>query len=289
MDELAEHFEIHRSQLHALAYRMLGSSGEVEDAVQETWLRLARVDVDEIENLGGWLTTVLSRICLDALRSRASRREELVVEDRDDADLREDVDPEREAVLVDSVGRALLVVLDRLGPDERVAFVLHDLFAVPFDEIAPIVGRTTSTTKKLASRARHRVQGASSVPAPELAHHREVVQAFLAASRAGDLDAILAVLAPDVVRRADAAALPSGRAREVRGARTAAEEIAVFGANARFAAPALIDGDVGIVVAPRGRLRLALVVSVDGDRIAAYELVADPERLHALELAVLDG
>ncbi|HEY7134849.1 MAG TPA: sigma factor-like helix-turn-helix DNA-binding protein, partial [Acidimicrobiia bacterium] len=239
-----------------------------------------------IENLGGWLTTVLSRVCLDALRSRTSRREELV--DDHDADLEADVDPEGEAMLVDSVGRALLVVLDRLGPDERVAFVLHDLFAVPFEEVAPIVGRTPSTTKKLASRARQRVQGTSTVPAHDLAGHRAIVEAFLAASRAGDLDAILAVLAPDVVRRADPAALPSGRAREVRGARTVAEEIAVFGANARFAAPALVDGDVGIVVAPRGRLRMALVISIDGDRIAAYELVADPGRLRTLRLAVLD-
>jgi RNA polymerase sigma-70 factor (ECF subfamily) len=286
-EEVAARFEAHRARLHAVAYRMLGSSIEAEDAVQETWLRLARVDADEIENLSGWLTTVLSRVCLDTLRSRAARREELV--DDHDADLEADVDPEGEAVLVDSVGRALLVVLGRLGPDERVAFVLHDLFAVPFDEIGPIVGRTTSTTKKLASRARQRVRGTSTVPARDLARHRAVVEAFLAASRAGDLDAILAVLAPDVVRRADPAALPSGRAREVRGARTVAEEIAVFGANARFASPALVDGDVGIVVAPRGRLRLALVVSVDGDRITAYDLVADPERLRALELAVLDG
>jgi RNA polymerase sigma-70 factor (ECF subfamily) len=289
-ERVAERFETHRSRLHAVAYRMLGSSGEAEDAVQETWLRLARAEVGQIDNLGGWLTTVLSRICLDALRVRASRREELVGDgSSDDADLGQDVDPEREAVLVDSVGRALLVMMDRLGPDERVAFVLHDLFAVPFDEIAPIVRRTTPTTKKLASRARQRLQGASSVPAPELARHRHLVEAFLAASRAGDLEAILTVLAPDVVRRADPAALPSGRAREVRGARTVAEEIAVFGANARFAAPALVGGDVGIVVAPYGRLRAALVVTVDGDRIAAYELVADPERLRALELAVLDG
>jgi RNA polymerase sigma-70 factor (ECF subfamily) len=285
-EEVAQRFETHRPRLHAVAYRMLGASGEAEDAVQETWLRLARVDADEIENLGGWLTTVLSRVCLDALRSRTSRREELV--DDHDADLEADVDPEGEAMLVDSVGRALLVVLDRLGPDERVAFVLHDLFAVPFEEVAPIVGRTPSTTKKLASRARQRVQGTSTVPAHDLAGHRAIVEAFLAASRAGDLDAILAVLAPDVVRRADPAALPSGRAREVRGARTVAEEIAVFGANARFAAPALVDGDVGIVVAPRGRLRMALVISIDGDRIAAYELVADPGRLRTLRLAVLD-
>ncbi|HEX5117441.1 MAG TPA: sigma-70 family RNA polymerase sigma factor [Pseudonocardiaceae bacterium] len=278
MDGLAERFEAHRGTLRAVAYRMLGSVAEADDAVQETWLRLSRVDADTVDNLGGWLRTVLSRVCLDVLRARESRRE---VPTRDD--LAPD-DPEREAVLADSVGRALLVVLDRLGHAERVAFVLHDMFAVPFDEIAPIVGRTPVAAKKLASRARSRVRGAPAVPGDELARQRRVVDAFLAASRAGDVDAVLAVLSPDVVRRADP--MP-GRATEVRGARQVAREIAVFGRNARYAEVALVGGAVGIVVAPAGRLTVALACTVDGDRIAGYDLVTDPDRLRALDVAVL--
>jgi RNA polymerase sigma factor (sigma-70 family) len=289
-EELAARFEAHRGQLRAVAYRMLGSPGEADDAVQETWLRLGRVDADEVRNLGGWLRTVLSRVCLDMLRTRAARREELVGQRPAGAGSEPAAaeDPEREAVLVDSVGRALLVVLGTLTPAERVAFVLHDMFAVPFDEIAPVVGRSSVTTKKLASRARQRLRGTPAVPAEELARHRRVVEAFLAAARAGDLDAVLAVLAPDAVRRADPAALPPGRPVEVRGARAVAEEVAVFGRNARFAAPALVDGAVGIVVAPRGRLWLALLVTVEDDKVAGYELVADPARLRRLDLAVLD-
>jgi RNA polymerase sigma-70 factor (ECF subfamily) len=284
-DELAARFEEHRPRLHAVAYRMLGSRAEADDAVQETWLRLANADAGEIDNLGGWLRTVVSRICIDHLRARASRREDAVPVPERAADA---PGPEEEAELVDSVGRALLVVLDRLGPDERAAFVLHDLFAVPFDEVAPVVGRSTATTKKLASRARQRVRGAPVVDAGELARHRPVVEAFLAASRVGDIDAVLAVLAPDVVRRADAVAIPAGRPLEVRGERTVAGEVVVFGANARFAAPALVDGQVGIVVAPGGRLTAALTFTVDDDRISAYELIADPTRLERLDLAVLD-
>ncbi len=291
-DWLAARFESHRGHLLAVAYRMLGSLGEAEDAVQESWLRLSRVEADGIGNLAAWLTTVVSRVCLDMLRSRRSRAEELVgqqVSDRvGEADRSVD-DPEQEAVLVDSVGRALLVVLDRLAPAERLAFVLHDLFAVPFDQIAPIVERTPVTTKKLASRARQRVRGASALPDAELAQHREVVEAFLAASRGGDLRALLTVLAPDVVRRADPALLPPGAPVVVRGAAAVARETMVLGRRARWAEPALVNGAVGILVAPQGRLLLVLTVEVRGDQVAGYEVIADPARLPLLDLSVLPG
>lgn len=287
-DELAARFEGHRDRLKDVAYRMLGSAAEAEDAVQETWLRLARVDADDVANLGGWLTTVVSHVCLDMLRSRGSRREEPVGDDvAGHPDLASDADPEQEAVLVDSVGRALLVVLDRLAPAERVAFVLHDMFAVPFDEIAPVVDRSTVTTKKLASRARRKIRGGRTASPADVARHRRLVEAFLAAARDGDIDSVLAVLAPDVVRRADRAAVPDGRPTEVRGAGTVAGEIAAFGEAATFAAPAFVDGAVGLVVAPYGRLRLAIAVTFAGDRIAGYELIADPARLERLEVAVL--
>ncbi len=289
-DRLSDRFETHRDHLRVIAYRMLGSLSEADDAVQEAWLRLVRVDINRVENLGGWLRTVVSRVCLDMLRSRQSRREELFglqVPD-ESRDPGRGSDPEQEALLVESVGRALLVVLHTLGPAERVAFVLHDMFGVPFDEIAPIMGRSSVATKKLASRARHRVRGTPAMGGAELARHRHVVEAFLAASRAGDVGAVVAVLAPDVVRRADRAALPSGRATEVRGARAVAEEIVVFGRNSRFAELALVNGAVGIVVAPRGRLRLALTVTIEHEKIVGYELIADPRRLQQLTLAVLD-
>ncbi|MGW7640473.1 sigma-70 family RNA polymerase sigma factor [Streptomyces decoyicus] len=294
MDEqhrLAERFETHRSHLRAVAYRMLGSLSDADDAVQEAWLRLSRVDSNAVENLAGWLTTVVSRLCLDMLRSRTSRREEPVGQHVPDAvqDAGDGSGPEPEALLVDSVGRALLVVLDTLAPAERVAFVLHDMFAVPFDRIAPLVERSPVTTKKLASRARHKVQGTPAVPAADLARQRKVVDAFLAASRGGDLDALLAVLAPDVVRRADPAALPPGAATEVRGAHSVAEGTLVFGRRSRFAAPALVNGTVGIVVAPRGRLLLALTLTVEGEKVTEYEVIADPARLRQLDLAVLDA
>ncbi|GHH73159.1 DNA-directed RNA polymerase sigma-70 factor [Streptosporangium violaceochromogenes] len=290
-DELAERFETHRDHLRAVAYRMLGSLGEAEDAVQEAWLRLSRVDAGEIENLAGWLRTVVSRLCLDMLRSRELRREEPVGQQVSDEipDADDGSDPEREALLAESVGRALLVVLDTLVPVERIAFVLHDMFAVPFDQIAPIVERSPGTTKKLASRARHKVRGTPVLPAAELTRHRHIVEAFLAASRGGDLNALLAVLAPGVVRRADPAALPPGALTEARGARAVAEETLVFGRRARFAAVALVNGVVGVVVAPRGRLLLALTVMVEGERIAGYEVIADPARLRRLDLAVLDA
>ncbi|WP_433653843.1 sigma-70 family RNA polymerase sigma factor [Nocardia sp. CA-128927] len=286
-DMLARRFETHRGHLRAVAYRMLGSVSEADDAVQEAWLRLARQDSDEVDNLVGWLTTVVSRICLDMLRTRASRREEPIYLLAELGDTAYDSDPEHEAVLIDSVGRALLVVLDTLGPDERVAFVLHDLFAVPFDQIAPIVGRTTATTKKLASRARQRAQGETTATATELAEQRHVVEAFLTAARGGNLDALLAVLAPDVVRVADPAALPAGMAAIVRGAQAVAKETVLLQRRSRVAALALMNGAVGIVVAPHGKLLLALVVTVRDDRVTGYEVIADPTRLRALHLAVL--
>ncbi|MEU8920875.1 sigma-70 family RNA polymerase sigma factor [Kitasatospora sp. NPDC048545] len=287
-ERTAVRFEAERGRLRAVAQRMLGSTGEAEDAVQEAWLRLVRTDPAEIDNLPGWLTTVVSRICLDLLRARAARREEATGDALPDA-AGAGADPEREALLVESVGRALLVVLDRLGPAERVAFVLHDGFAVPFEQIAPIVGRSPVAAKKLASRARQRVRGTAALPPEPLAGHRRVVEAFLAAARDGDLAGLLAVLAPDVVRRADPAALPPGRSPVARGAATVARETAVLGRRARHGAVALVDGVPGILIAPGGRLWLVLRVAVADGRVSGYEVVADPARLAALDLAVLPG
>jgi len=289
-DRLAERFEAHRSHLRAVAYRMLGSLSEADDAVQEAWLRLSRSDTSSVENLAGWLTRVVGRVCLDMLRSRTSRREEPLDPQQPGPIVngQSERDPEQEALLADSVGLALLVVLDRLAPAERVAFVLHDLFAVPFDQIAPIVERTPTATKKLASRARHRVQGAAPSPDTDLARQRHLIVAFLAATRGGDLNTLLAVLDPDVVRRADRAALPAGPA-ELWGAQAVAEETRVFSRRARSARLALVDGTVGIVVAPRGRLLLALSLTIKDDKITEIDVIADPSRLHQLDLAVLSN
>lgn len=281
MDKLAG-FEAQRTRLRAVAYRLLGSAAEADDAVQETWLRLHRTD--GIDNLAAWLTTVVSRVCLDMLRAR---REDPVAELPDRP--WDGAEPAEEAELADDVGRAMLVVLDRLAPAERVAFVLHDLFALPFDRIAPILDRTTVASKKLASRARHRVHAAPDATATDVTAHRAVVEAFLSAARGGDLAALLAVLAPDVVRHADPAVLPAGAATVSRGAATVAGETVVFGRRARFAATALIDGAVGIVVARQGHLALALTVTVHGNRISRYDVIADPARLRALQVAVLPG
>jgi RNA polymerase sigma-70 factor (ECF subfamily) len=287
-DRLAERFEAHRSHLRAVAYRMLGSLSEADDAVQEAWLRLSRSDTSSVENLAGWLTRVVGRVCLDMLRSRTSRREEPLDPQQPGPIVngQSDRDPEQEALLADSVGLALLVVLDRLAPAERVAFVLHDLFAVPFDQIAAIVERTPTATKKLASRARHRVQGAAPSPDTDLTRQRHLVDAFLTATRGGDFNTLLAVLDPDVVRRADRAALPAGPA-ELRGAQAVAEETRVFSRRARSARLVLVDGTVGIVVAPRGRLLLALSLTIKDDKITEIDVIADPSRLHQLDLAVL--
>jgi RNA polymerase sigma-70 factor (ECF subfamily) len=288
-DRLAERFESHRSHLRALAYRMLGSLTESDDAVQEAWLRLSRTDTSNVENLAGWLTTVVARVCLDMLRSRTSRREEPLGWQVPEPVVNghRETDPEHEALVADSVGPALLVVLDRLAPAERVAFVLHDLFAVPFNEIAPIVERSATAAKKLASRARHRLHGTATSPAADLARHRQVVDLFLAATRGGDINALLGVLAPDVVRRADRTVLPAGAATELRRARAVAEETVTNAPRARYAQPALVDGTVGLVVAPRGQLLVVLRLTIKEDKIAEIDVIADPARLDQLDLAVL--
>src|SRR5215212_3572001 len=294
-DWLAERFEEQRGHLRAVAYRMLGSLSEADDAVQEAWLRLSRTDTSNVENLGGWLTTVVGRISLDMLRSRTSRREEPL-----DAQVPERTvsrtdsgDPEQEALLADSVGLALLVVLETLAPPERLAFVLHDMFAVPFDEIAPIVGRSPDAARQLASRARRRVhgiggrEGADLVPAANLTRQRDVVDAFLAAARGGDFEALLAVLDPDVVLRSDRGALPAGAPREIRGAAAVARRAVVGGARA--AQPALVNGAVGVIVAPRGRLLMVLDFTIRDGKIVAIDAIADPERVRQLDLAMLTG
>jgi RNA polymerase sigma factor (sigma-70 family) len=287
---LAERFEANRTHLRAVAYRMLGSLSEADDAVQEAWLRLSRSEPNGVENLGGWLTTVVARVCLDMLRSRKTRREEPLGAHVPEpiANREGGTDPEREAILADSVGLALLVVLDRLAPAERLAFVLHDMFAVPFDEVARIVGRTPTAARQLASRARRRVRGASTAPATDFTRQRDVVDAFLAALRSGDLDALLAVLDPDVVVRADETAARPGAPREVRGARAWARQALAFSRGARAARPALVNGAVGVVVAPRGRLFRVLRFTVARGKIVQVDVIADPARLGQLDLSVLD-
>jgi RNA polymerase sigma-70 factor (ECF subfamily) len=292
-ERLAECFEEQRGQLLAVAYRMLGSVGEAEDAVQEAWLRLARIQPAEVGNLPAWLRTVVTRLCLDMLRSRKARREDLTGEVPEDCVLpggrpRPGGDPEEEALLADSVSRALLLVLDALEPAERIALVLHDMFAVPFGQIAPIVERTPAATKKLASRARHKVHGTATVSAAGLARQRTVVSEFLAAARAGDLAGVLAVLDPDVVRTADQAALPPGVPAIVRGARAVAEGTVLLAARAQLAELALVNGQVGAIVAPGGRLRFALTFTVEGNRITEYTVIAAPDRLSILSLGVLE-
>ncbi|KOG45776.1 RNA polymerase sigma 70 [Streptomyces virginiae] len=287
---LTERFEEHRSHLRAVSYRMLGSLAEADDAVQETWLRLSRSDISEVENLGGWLTTVVSRVCLNMLRSRASRREDSMdAYPTDPAGSREDtVDPEQEAVMADSVGLALLVVLDRLAPAERLAFVLHDLFAVPFDEIAPMIEKTPAATRQLASRARRRVKGAPLVPEADLTRRRHVVEAFLAATRGGNFDALVTLLHPDVVLRADTAVVPTPAPILLRGAVTVATNAMAAMQRAQATAPALVDGTVGLAMAPLGRLFLVLGFTIEDGLITEIDIMAEPERLGALELAALD-
>jgi RNA polymerase sigma factor (sigma-70 family) len=289
-DYLAEQFEAHRAHLRAVAYRMLGSVTEADDALQESWLRLSRSDPSRIENLGGWLTTVVGRVCLDMLRSRRSRREEPLgphvpepIVSREDG-----VDPEHEALLADSMGLALLVVLETLAPPERLAFVLHDMFGVPFDEIAPIVGRSPAAARQLASRARRRVQQDAPEPDADVARQREVVDAFLAAARGGDFEALLELLDPDVVLRVDRGAVrPAGR--EVRGATAVLEQVLSDAGGARFARPALVNGTAGFVVAPRGRPVAVAGFTVADGKVVEIDLLADPERLRRLDMTVLDG
>jgi RNA polymerase sigma factor (sigma-70 family) len=281
-------FEQHRAHLAAVAYRMLGSVPEAEDAVQEAWLRMDRADVTDVQNMRGWLTTVVARICLDMLRSRTARPEQPL--DGTVASPRmatsESVDPEQQALLADSVGAALLVILQRLSPAERLAFVLHDMFDLPFAEIAPILRRSENTAAQLAARARRRVRGRTPDPATDLVRQRQLVDAFLTAARDGDFGSLLAALDTDVVLRVDATA--AGSATTIRGAQAVAANARAFSANARFAEPALVDGAVGIVVAPGGRLALVLRFGVVGDKITAIDIEADPNRLQRLELAVLD-
>jgi RNA polymerase sigma-70 factor (ECF subfamily) len=292
MDEkrfLAQRFETHRPHLQAVAYRMLGSRNEAEDAIQEAWLRISRSDTGDITNLGGWLATVVARICLDMLRSRRSRREEPLGTSVPSltAGEQSSIDPERDAILAESVGLALLVVLQKLAPAERVAFVLHDMFNVPFEDIASIVGRSPAAARQLASRARRRVTGGTATDAAaDRARQRKVLDAFLAASRNSDFTALLAVLDPDVVFRADDAAVRLGGASEVRGAVNVARS---FMGRAQAARPALIDGALGVVVAPNWRLMLVLDIAITKGRIVEVSAIADPERLRRLDLAVLDG
>jgi RNA polymerase sigma factor (sigma-70 family) len=289
-DSLAAQFEDNRSHLRAVAYRMLGSLAEADDAVQEAWLKLSRSDAGGIDNLGGWLTTVVARVCLDMLRSRNARREDPLEEHVDappPAVKSRALDPEQETVLAESVGLALLVVLDTLAPAERISFVLHDLFAVSFDEIANIVGRSPAAVRQLASRARRRIQGADTASGADLAGQRKVVDAFLAALRTRDFQALVAVLDPNVVVTADAVAQPVEAMREIRGAENWAKGAITAARGARAAQPALIDGAVGLVIAPQGRLFRALRFTLAEGKIAAVEVIGDPERLRHLDLAIL--
>jgi RNA polymerase sigma-70 factor (ECF subfamily) len=290
-DRLADRFEEERTHLRAVAYRMLGSLSEADDAVQEAWLRLSRIDAGGVENLRAWLTTVVARVCLNMLRSRRSRREEpLDVHVPEPIVSRADgVDPEHEALLADSVGLALLVVLETLSPAERLAFVLHDMFAVPFDEIAPIVDRSPAAARQLASRARRRVQGAGPSPDPDLQQQRRVVEAFFAAARDGDFEALVAVLDPDVVLRSDGGALRPSASILVRGAREVAGRAMTFAGLSPFVRPALVNGAAGVVVAPRGRPFAVMGFTVAGGRIVAIHALSDPERLERLDLTALDG
>jgi RNA polymerase sigma factor (sigma-70 family) len=287
-DWLADRFEASRAHLRAVAYRMLGSTAEAEDAIQECWLRVSRVDTVVVENPEGWLTTVIARICLNILRSRKSRREESLEEDAAPSALADSLhrDPQDEALLAESVGLALLVVLERLAPAERVAFVLHDVFGVSFDEIATIVERTPAAARQLASRARRRVRGRQAPEKANLSMQRRTVEAFLSALRSGDIEGLLGVLDPDVVRRADETAVPPGAARELRGAEAVAKEVLAYVRTARMARPVLVDNAMGFVVAPRGRLRIAVRCTVREEKIAAMDVIADPDRLRKLKLAV---
>ena len=291
-DWLADQFEENRAHLRAVAYRMLGSTTEAEDAVQEAWLRLSRTDMAGVQNLGGWLTTVVGRVCLDMLRSRKSRREELMDDQVDVAEPaigREDqADPEHQAVLADSVGIALLIVLETLEPSERLAFVLHDLFGVSFDEIAPIVGRTSVAARQLASRARRRIQGAAPSGAVDAARQREIVEAFLAASREGNLQRLLSLLDPDVVLRADASVVRRPRAAMVPEVYGAPEVAAAFAGRAQGAQLALLDGAPGAIWSAGGRPLAAFVFKLVGDKIVGIDMIGDADHLKQLDIVLLN-
>src|ERR1041385_9225503 len=288
-EQLEQLFESERDHLRAVAYRMLGSTTEADDAVQETWLRLNRSDADAIENLGGWLTTVTARVCLDMLRSRKSRREESFETELAEpiADSSQGTNPEQEALLADSVGVALLVVLDTLTPAERLAFVMHDMFDVSFEEIASVIGRSPQAARQLASRARRRVRGADKVQRTDRSRERKVVDSFLTALRAGDFEGLLAVLDPDVLVRVDIPGRP-GAPTEVRGAANWAKGAVAFSRLVRAVQPALVDGAPGLVFAPGGRLTRVLTFKIAGGRIVEFEVIANPERLEQLNLSVLN-
>ncbi len=292
-ERLAERFEEHRPHMGAVAYRMLGSVSEAEDAVQEAWIRLSRTDVSDIDNLRGWLTTVVARVCLDMLRTRASRREDpLDVHVPDPIIARAigpgDEGPEADAVLADSVGLALLVVLEKLEPAERLAFVLHDVFGVPFEEIAPIVDRSVVATRQLASRARRRVQGQAPASDADLRTQRRVVDAFLAAVRDGDFEALVAVLDPAIVLRADGGAV-KGISRLVRGAQAVVAQAATFSNLASSSQVVLVNGTIGVVVRrPDGRLLAVLGFTIAGGKVVEIDILADPDRLSRLDLSAIE-
>ena len=284
---LATEFDANRDHLRAVAYRMLGSGTEADDAVQEAWVRLSRSDVGTIDNLGGWLTTVVSRVCLDMLRARKVRTADVIDDPaKEVATTDSTLDPEHEAMLGDAVGAAMLVVLDHLGPAERVAFVLHDTFGVPFDQIAPIVGRSAEATRQLASRARNRVRGADASGRVDPDRQRELVTAFLAAAREGEFDRLLAILDPDVVLVPDAAAEKMGTPAGLRGARDVA---GVFSGRAQAAQPALVNGLAGLVWATGGTPRVVFAFTLDGDRVVRIDTIADPHRIAELDIELLDG
>ena len=295
MDEsewLAERFEEHRARLRAVAYRMLGSLSEADDALQDSWLRLSRSGAAEVENLGGWLTTIVSRVCLNMLRARHVRREQPLAAQLPDPLISPDggAQPEGEALLADSVGLALLVVLDTLAPAERLAFVLHDMFGLPFEEIAPMVGRTPAAARQLASRARRRVKGADlRAPDPDLARQRAVVNAFFSASRGGDFDALVAVLDPDVVLRADFGPGRPAASTVIRGAGAVAQQALMFGGSAAQLHPALVNGAAGVVVTLRGRPFSVMGFTVAGGRIVEIDAIGDPARVGEVAAAVLDS
>lgn len=288
-DLLAHQFDANRPHLRAVAYRMLGSLSDADDALQETWLRLGRADSGEIVNLPGWLTTVTSRICLDVLRSRTARGEVPYEAQLPDPIVRRDdgTDPEHEAILAESVGLALLVVLDTLPPAERLAFVLHDVFAMPFDEIGPIVERSPAATRQLASRARRRIHGSAVAPDTDLHRQREVVDAFLAASRSGSFEALLAVLDPDIVLRVDHGTVPIGASRIVRGAAAVAGQALTFSAIERVVRPALVNGAAGIVTFVAGQPFAVMSFTIRNGRVAGIDILADPARLRQLDLSAL--
>jgi RNA polymerase sigma-70 factor (ECF subfamily) len=287
---VTEQFEQHRGRLRGVAYRMLGSLSEADDAVQETWLRLNGVDSNGLQNLGGWLTTVISRVCLDMLRVRKLRREEPAPVAPQAGESRlaaSTVDPEQEAMMADAVGLALLVVLDTLSPAERIAFVLHDLFGLPFEDVGRVVDRTPEAARQLASRARRRVRSQPNVSGAELAAHREIVSRFLAALRAADVQGLLAVLDPDMMFSADAAAAASGQYVELHGAAVWAPNAVAFASRVQHAQLALVDGRVGIVLAPAGKLSRVLSIDIDNGLITRLDVIADPERLAKTQVSAL--